>query len=170
MTRHDFLVKWGVYALILLPVWILESYILPRIGALPVRPVLLPLAVIVLAVLEGAVGGAGYGLGVGLFSACVLSAGEHWLVLGLTLAGLGAGLLAQYVLRRDFLGCLVCAVLVLAGLDGARILFRLFAGRAGLEAMLRLSGLEILWSLPFLIPVYALFLWAFQRVPKGTHF
>ena len=35
-------------------------------------------------------------------------------------------------------------------------------------AMLGLAGREILWSLVFVFPVYALFLWVFRRVPKKT--
>ena len=68
MTRHDFLVKWGVYALALLPIWFLEAYLLPHFPILGVKPVLLPLATVAAAVLEGAAGGAGFGLGVGLLS------------------------------------------------------------------------------------------------------
>ena len=66
MTRHDFLVKWGAYALALLPVWLVEACLLPDIPALEVRPMLLPLAAAAVAVLEGAGGGAGFGLGAGL--------------------------------------------------------------------------------------------------------
>ena len=34
--------------------------------------------------------------------------------------------------------------------------------------VLGLAGREILWSLVFVFPVYALFLWVFRRVPKKT--
>ena len=34
--------------------------------------------------------------------------------------------------------------------------------------MLSLAGQEILLSLLFVFPVYALFLWVFHRVPKKT--
>ena len=51
MTRHDFLVKWGVYALALLPVWLLETYVFARLPLFGVRPMLLPLAVAAVAVL-----------------------------------------------------------------------------------------------------------------------
>lgn len=170
MTRHDFLVKWGAYALALLPVWLVEACLLPDIPALEVRPMLLPLAAAVVAVLEGAGGGAGFGLGAGLLWICASPGLEKWLALGLCLAGLGAGLLTQYVLRRDLLGCILCSGVVLAALDGARIVVRLLQGERGLEAMLRLSGREILCSLLFVIPIYGLFLWVFRRVPKRTHF
>ena len=35
-------------------------------------------------------------------------------------------------------------------------------------AMLALAGQEILLSLIFVFPVYALFLWVYRRVPKKT--
>ncbi|MFQ9917886.1 MAG: hypothetical protein ACLRWQ_17295 [Flavonifractor plautii] len=80
----------------------------------------------------------------------------------------GAGALAQYVLRQNLVGCLLCSFAALALIDGVRIAARLLAGRGELAAMLGLAGREILWSLVFVFPVYALFLWVFRRVPKKT--
>lgn len=169
MTRHDFLVKWGVYVLALLPVWLLETYVFARLPLFGVRPMLLPLAVAAVAVLEGAAAGAGFGLGVGAL-AVACGGGEAWQILVMMAAGLGTGLLSQYLLRQDLLGCLLCSALNLAAVDGVRIGLRLLAGSAGLEPMLRLAGAELLCSLPFVIPVYGIFLWVFRRVPKSTHF
>lgn len=170
MTRHDFLVKWGVYALALLPVWFLESYILARYPLYGIKPMLLPLAVAAVAVLEGASGGAGFGLGVGLLGTAVYyQTGGSFVVL-MTLLGLGTGLLTQYVLRQDFWGCLLCSALSLGILDVTRILPRLLYQRESLEAMLRVAGGEIAWSLVFTPLVYLIFLWVFRRVPKRTHF
>ena len=160
--------KWGVYALTLLPIWFFEGYILTRLPVTAVQPMLLPLAVVAVAVLEGCVGGAGFGLGVGILCACFYPGMEEWMPLGLALAGLGAGLLAQYVLRQNLVGCLLCSFAALALIDGVRIAARLLAGRGELAAMLGLAGREILWSLVFVFPVYALFLWVFRRVPKKT--
>lgn len=170
MTRHDFLVKWGVYALALLPIWFLEAYILARFPFFGAKPVLLPLAVVAVAVLEGASGGAGFGLGVGMLTTAIYPGGNSWLILGLMAVGLGTGLIVQYVLRQDLLGCLVCSALALVVLDGLRIVRRLLAGVGPLDAMLRVAGMEILWSLLFVFPIYGMFLWVFRRVPKSTHF
>mgnify|MGYP007025260208 CR=1 FL=1 len=46
--------------------WVLDAYILPRYPLMGVSPVLLPLAVAAVAVLEGAYAGTGFGLAVGL--------------------------------------------------------------------------------------------------------
>ena len=53
MTRQDLIHKWAVYALALLPVWLLDSCILPRFPLFGVTPMLLPLALTAVAVLEG---------------------------------------------------------------------------------------------------------------------
>ena len=170
MTRHDFLIKWGVYTLAHLLVWVLEVYVLARFPLFGIRPVLLPLAAAAVAVLEGASGGAGFGLGIGLLS-CAAYPDANWgFVLLFALSGLAAGLLAQYVLRQDFLGCLLCSALSLAALDAVRILSRFFLREEALDALLCLAGREIGISLLFTPLVYLLFLWVFRRVPKRTHF
>ena len=168
MTRQDFLIKWGVYALALLPVWLCEAYVLNRFPVLGVIPMLLPLAAVCVAVLEGATAGAGFGLFVGVVCDAAYFNADGSFTIGLCLIGLGAGVLAQYVLRQNLAGCLLCSLAALAVIDAGRMLLRLLAGSAGLPAMLSLAGREILWSMVFVFPVYALFLWVFRRVPKKT--
>ena len=119
----------------------------------------------------GAVGttaGAGFGLFVGILCDAAYFNTDGAMTVGLCLIGVGAGALAQYVLRQNLVGCLLCSFAALALIDGVRIAARLLAGRGELAAMLGLAGREILWSLVFVFPVYALFLWVFRRVPKKT--
>ena len=168
MTRRDFLIKWGVYALALLPVWFCEVYLLNRYPLFGVTPMLLPLAAVAVAVLEGTVAGAGFGLGVGILCDAVYFNPDGAMTVGLCLLGVGAGALAQYVLRQNLLGCLLCSLLALLFIDGARVLVWLIGGKAALAALLSLAGRAIAWSRVFVFPVYALFLWVFRRVPKKT--
>ena len=72
------------------------------------------------------------------------------------------------MLRQNLLGCLLCSLLALLFIDGARVLVWLIGGKAALPALLSLAGREIAWSMVFVFPVYALFLWVFRRVPKKT--
>ena len=113
-------------------------------------------------------GGAGFGLFVGILCDAAYFNTDGAMTVGLCLIGVGAGALAQYVLRQNLVGCLLCSFAALALIDGVRIAARLLAGRGELAAMLGLAGREILWSLVFVFPVYALFLWVFRRVPKKT--
>ena len=167
MTRQDFLIIWGVYALALLPVWFCQAFVLNRLP-LGLTPALLPLAAVAVAVLEGAVAGAGFGLGVGILCDAVYFGTDGAMTLGLCVAGMAAGALAQYLLRQNLVGCLLCSLLALAAMDGVRIAVRLLRGSRELGAMLSLAGREILLSLIFVFPVYALFLWVYHRVPKKT--
>ena len=168
MTTQDFLIKWGVYGLALLPVWFCECFLLNRIPFLPVTPMLLPLAAVCVAVLEGAVARAGFGMAAGILCDAVYFGTNGAMTLGICVAGMVAGALAQYLLRQNLLGCLLCSLLALMSIDIVRILTRLFWGNRELGAMLSLAGREILISLIFVFPVYALFLWVYRRVPKKT--
>lgn len=169
VTTKDFVTKWLAYGLALLPVWFLDSFLLSRYPLYSVKPVLLPLAAMAVATLEGAVGGAGFGLAVGaLFDAVTPSMLPGASTLLLALLGLGAGLLAQYALRQDLIGCLICSALALAAMDAVRVGARLVARVAPLEPMLEVAGKEIVWSLCFVPLIYLLFRWVFRRVPKAT--
>ncbi len=168
MTRQDFLIKWGVYALALLPVWFCEVFLLNRFPLFGVAPMLLPLAAIAVAVLEGTVAGAGFGLGVGILCDAVYFNPDGAMTVGLCLLGVGAGALSQYVVRQNLVGCLLCSLLALVCIDGVRVLANLLTGAAALPVLLSLAGREIAWSMVFVLPVYALFLWVFRRVPKKT--
>ena len=120
MTRQDVLRKWCAYALALIPVWLLDAYVLSRWTFFGVSALLLPVAVIAVGTLEGVTGGMGFGLGAGLLWATVYPGGQGHRVLLLTAVGLAAGALAQYVLSRTFLGCFVASAAILAVLnDGA---------------------------------------------------
>ncbi len=168
MTTKDFTIKWLAYALALLPVWFAETFLLSRFPVFGVKPMLLPLAAIAVATLEGATAGAGFGLAVGVLFDAVTPGVPGVVTFLMALLGLGAGLLAQYALRQDLIGCFICSALALVGLDTLRIGARLAAGTAALEAMAPVAGREILWSLCFVPLVYLLFRWVFQRVPKAT--
>ena len=117
MTTRDQIHKWLFYALGLFPIWVLDAFILNRIAPFGIIPMLLPLAVVAVAVLEGAYAGAGFGLAVGLLWELSYSGGFGGLVFGMTLAGLAVGTAAQYVLSQNFFSCLLCSAGVLAVLD-----------------------------------------------------
>lgn len=169
MTTRALITKWTAYALALLPVWLADSFLLSRFTVWGVHPMLLPLAAVTVAVLEGGRAGAGFGLAVGILWDAVTPGSAGAVIFLLALVGLGAGMLAKYVLRQDLWGCVLCSALALAVIDAGRIALRLL-GRSGgdLAAMLSVAGREILWSMCFVPLVYLLFHWVFERVPKAT--
>ena len=164
MTRRDLFHKWLIYGLGLLPVWLMDAYILPRYPLFGVIPMLLPLAVAAVAVLEGAYAGTGFGMAVGLLWELAYPGGFGGLVFGMALAGMAMGALAQYALSQSFWGYLICSVGVLAAVDVLRITRGLFTGFSGLPAMLQVAGPEFLWSLVWTPLIWFLFRAVYRRV------
>ena len=169
MTRRDFLIKWAFYAVGLLPVWLLEQGVLNRFHVFGVSPMLLPLAAAAVAVLEGPAGGGGFGLAVGALCDAVYYGVPGGMTLGLTVTAIAAGVAAQYVLKKCFVGCLICSAAILTLMDAMRILVYALQG-APIPALLRVAVPEILWSLVFVGPVYLLFRGIHRRVQVSTLF
>ena len=164
MTRQDFLIKWGVYALALVPVWFLELFVLNRFPVLGVFPMLLPLAGVAVAVLEGALPGSGFGLAVGLLWTLAYPGSSSLLVFGMALAGFLVGIVSQYALNQNFLGCLICSAAVLAVQEVVRLLAGLFTQIAPIQSLLQVAVPEFLWSLCWMPLVYLIFRSIFRRV------
>lgn len=164
MTRRDQIHKWFFYTLALIPVWLVDEFILNRIPLFGIIPMLLPLAVVAVAVLEGAVPGAGFGMAVGLLWELAYPGGSGILVFGMALAGMLTGSIAQYALSQSFVSCLLCSAGVLGMIDGARILRALFVQSETLDVLLRISTAEIVVSLCFTPFIYLLFRMVFRRV------
>ena len=129
-------------------------------------PRLLPVAAITVAVLEGTVGGAGFGLAVGVLCDAVYYGAWGGMTLGLCLLGWGAGAASQYVLRRNFGGCLLCCAAGLSLLELCHLAFGLFTGLADLYSLLRVAVPELLWSLCFVCLLYPWFYWVRRRIIK----
>lgn len=164
------MMKWFVYGVALLPVLILEVYVLNRFPLFGIRPMLLPLAAVTVAVLEGGVAGGSYGLFVGVLCDALYHGQSGGWTLGIALLGIAAGVTAQYRVRQNLVGCLICSVGALLALDTVRVVWRLFLGVAPLGALLRVALPEIAWSLAFVFPLYALFHWVYSRTQFATLF
>ncbi|MBE6973096.1 MAG: rod shape-determining protein MreD [Ruminococcaceae bacterium] len=163
MTRQDWLRKWFSYALALLPVWWLDAYILSRWPVFGVTPVLLPVAVTAVSVLEGVSGGAGFGFCAGLLWA-TYPGGYGSRVLLLTVMGMFTGALAQYALAQTLMGCVFSSAAVLAALELIRVAQELFFLRSQLLPALSSAIPQLLWTLCWVPVVYGIFFRVFTRV------
>ena len=164
MTRRDLIQKWLTYTLGLLPVWLLDAYILPRYPLYGMTPMLLPLAAAAVAVLEGAYAGTGFGLAVGLLWELAYPGGFGGLVFFLALAGMVMGAVSQYALSQSFPGCLICAAGTLGTLEMLRVARGLLTNSASLPALLQVALPEFLWSLAWTPLVWLLFRAIYNRV------
>ena len=167
MTRSDFGLKWTAYGVALTLVFILNYFVLNFFPFVSV-PLLIPMMVVAVGVLEGARPGAGFGMAAGV----LLSAATHGSVLwvcGLSLVGWVYGLLTRYVLRRDFVGFFLAALTV-GGLRAAALLvLGLVRGTAELPVLASVALPEYLWTMIFSVPVYGLSLFCCRHFGRIYH-
>ena len=156
--------KWSVYGLGLVLVWLLDGCILPRYPLFGTIPMLLPLAATAVAVLEGAYGGAGFGMAVGLVWELAYPGGFGGLVFGMAAAGLAAGSASQYILSQSYPGCLICSCGVLLGLEALRLFRGVVTDTAAFGAMLPVAGAELALSLAWSPVICLLFRSIYRRV------
>ena len=151
MTRRDVIVKWTAYLLILWLTAMVNYYALPSLP-IPI-PLLLPVLAVAGGTLEGAPFGALYGMACGALLSG-LSYRSALCIASLSAFGWIAGLIAQYVLRRDVWGHLICSVVMLVLWEGWEVGTRVLRGVAAAEVLLRVGAHELLCSLLFILPVY----------------
>ena len=162
VTTRDQVKKWIIYALALLPLCLLDQYILGRIFLQLPAPLLYPLAVAAVGLWEGPFAGSLYGLGTG--AVWWLGGESSLVILLLCLAGLAAGVAADSGLQRNFFGFeLLCLGILLAG-ELIRCVVWMAMGLAGPGALLPVAGGELLCSLLFAVPVYLLYRVVWRRV------
>ncbi len=169
MTRRDLVIKWLLYALAVLPVWFAEVYLLNRFKLFGVSPMLLPLTAAAVAVLEGSTAGAGFGLAIGVLCDAVYGSSGA-MTASITLLGAAAGVAAQYRLKQNLTGCILCSFAMLFLIDLGRVLWRLLAGVAPLSALLSVAVPEVLYSLCFVPLVYLLFRVVYDHTRFATLF
>lgn len=142
------------YGAALALVTVVNYFVLTRLP-LPVVPVLIQMMVVAVGILEGAPSGAGFGIAAGV----VLSAATHgsmlWVCV-LPLAGWVCGLLAQYVLRRDFVGYLLAGLGSMLICEVLQVGSRLLAGTAELSPLLKVAAGEFVWTMVLSAPIYGL--------------
>lgn len=166
MQVRSWFSKWGLYGLALLLVYLAQVLVTDRVLLFGVRPDLIPVAIVAVAILEGAAGGAGFGLAAGLFyMAAFYNAGILAIVL-FPLAGLLVGMMAEHVLQNNFLSCFACTLAFFLFLELWRVVPH-FLADAPLGALLRIALPELLYSLLCAIPVYVLFR-AVRRKVSGS--
>lgn len=168
MTQQDIFKKWMVYGLVLVMTAGLQQQVFGRLRLFGAAPVLLPLAVMALASLEGAADGAGFGMGAGMI-AIYLDGSSAWVVLLLCLCGIITGLLAQHSLSRSFLGYLLCCLGAMILREGWCVLIRWYQDVAPLRVLLRVAGPEFLYTMLLSPLVYLMFRFVYRRWGTGYY-
>lgn len=164
MTNRHLVQKWLVYALGLLPLWMLDCYILSRYPILGVTPMLLPLAVVAVATLEGQLGGGGFGIWVGFLWKTTYPVAPGGMIFFLALFGYLVGKSIQYGLQKGFFGFFLCSVAVLVSVEFLWMLGWAWRGLGSWGDLLALGVKQSLLSLMYTPLVYVVFQKVFKKV------
>lgn len=166
MSRRDTVVKWLAYTIAFLVGWFFVAGIFARLPVAGCVPTLIPAAVAFAAVLEGSVGGAVFGLCLGLFG-CLSGAAGVSLILCGTLIGMLAGLLRERPRRSEAPACLLSAAAAIAGTELVQLLLNRLTGKGSWGAVSRIALGEFLYSLAVAVPAYFLFRFVYRRFGSG---
>lgn len=156
--------KWLVYSLGLLPLWMLDCYILARYPMYGVTPLLLPLIVSAVATLEGRLAGGTFGMWVGFLWETTYPVAPWGMIFFLALFGFLAGAWVQYGLQKGFVGFFICTLAMLSGVEFLWMFGWLLLGKGTTMTLLALSGKQILLSLCYTPLVYLVYQKIFKKV------
>ena len=144
-----------LYAFMMAVVLWLQFGVFSRVS-LPgnVKPFFPAAAVIAIGVWEGGVWGGVAGLLTGLY--CDMNLADSTVLCLLTFTALGffAGVLADFLINRRFVACMLLSALSLLAFSLVQMVPRWIFQGAELGALLPVAVLQALWSVPFAAPCY----------------
>ena len=160
--------KWVFYGLAYTVLAVLQTTVVPNIVLLGVHPNLLPMAAAMVAVLEGGVPGAMFGLFAGIICDALYPTFEIIHMLFLFVSGYFIGRLVAALFRRNFVVCALSALISLTVLDFLlALLFFLIPGRAGSSVLYEVVLPEIALSALATPPVYGLLRLVHRKLGSG---
>jgi len=166
MTRRDTILQWIAYLVALGAITVFNFNLL---GQIPISlPLLLPVAAVAVGTLEGPRFGAGFGLAAGIVMATVGHGGLLCIPLLAVLAWL-CGLIAQFALRRDLVGHMICAAGAMLLLEIWQVGYRWLTHVAAPGLLFRVALPEFLWTLVFSPLVYWVCLFCCKHYGRIYH-
>ena len=159
---------WLGYTVALLLLLFVSGGIFARFPLLGSVPDCLPVAIAFVAVLEGRFFGSVYGMGAGLLVTLTHAGHGSGMILLGALIGMFAGGWYERKLRRFFGPCMMSAALALLAAALIRGVAALcFSTGATPLAVLRIGGLEAIYSLLLAVPAYPMFLFVHKHLSNG---
>ena len=143
-----------VYALVFLVLFILQDLLVARITVFGVRAMLIPAAVVAIGLFDGGLWGGLLGLAAGLFSD--MGCAEHTVLFTVLFAAAGffSGVLGKYLLHKGFVSYIVLFVITMAVTTLCQMFPFLFFTDTDTAAVWRTGLIQLLWSIPWAVPVY----------------
>lgn len=161
--RRGSVFLWIAYAAAFFLCYFFAAGIFSRFPLMGSVPNIIPVAIAIVAVLEGSFAGSIFGLCLGLFG-CLAQAdtGPGLIVLGAVL-GMLSGLFQERRPRHSLGPALLASLGALALVELFRVLGGLISGTGHLEALARIALFELLYSILLALPAYFPFRFVHRR-------
>lgn len=143
-----------LYFAVVLVVLAVQTLLFARLRPLGAAPMFVPAVVTAIALFEGGVWGAMFGLVTGIL--CGLHYGDGLVMFAVLFAAIGffAGMLAEFVMNRRFFSYFALTVAAFVLTAFCQMFRPLFFLDAAPLAVLRTGLFQVLWSLPFPFLIY----------------
>ena len=153
LPKSYLIAKWSVYALATLALAAVQHLILSHITILDVTPFLYPILPALVASYEGLHRGSRFSLVMGILcDLLILGPFDGFYTITFTLIGVLSGLIGENLLSPGWLCGLTVSSMGLAIVNAARLLLYLLSGSLHPILMGRIAIVEILITLPMLLP------------------
>jgi len=148
------LIKLLTHTLFLAVLYVLQSMVFSRLRIFGASPLIIPLAVVGVAIFQGAGWGGGFGIAAGVMCDIAFSETTILFTVLLTILGSAVGLLADFFLARGFPSFLLCCVISLLIIAFLQMFSFLMFYDVDKIILLRTGLLQTLYSCLFVLPVY----------------
>ena len=154
MKKKRNIFPFFLHVLFLLTVFVIQSLVFPYLIPLGIVPVILPLAVVGVAIFEGSFRGGIFGLFAGML--CDVSFNQPLILftLMMTLVGLLVGVISDMMIAQGFPSFLVTSLIVLAIVAFAQMFSPLFFRGVPFPVLFRTALFQTLISAVFTLPMY----------------
>lgn len=143
-----------VYAVTLAIVFAVQDLLAARLPLWGVRPMMIPAAVVAIGLYEGGLWGGFLGLAAGFFYDMGYIEQSVLFTILLTAVGFFAGVLGKYLLHKGFVSYMALVLAAMVLITVAQMIPFLFFTETRDAAVWRTGLIQILWSLPWAVPIF----------------
>jgi len=143
-----------IYALLLLVIFVLQDLLVARITIRGVHAMLIPAAIVAIGLFDGGLWGGFVGLAAGVFMDMGYT--EHVFLFTVLLAAVGffAGVLGKYLFHKGFFSYMTLFAMAMIVITFCQMFRFLFLTDTAALAVIRTGLIQVLWSLPWAVPIY----------------